>query len=112
MLAAGVAAFALAYAGFASAGASIPLLAACFIAAGIGIGAVETAEHSAVAAMAPEEIRGSAFGVLASIQSFGNVIASGLAGILYTVVSPSAAFVYPAAAMLIALPLLAAARRA
>lgn len=112
VLAAGVAAFALAYAGFASAGASIPLLAACFIAAGIGIGAVETAEHSAVAAMAPEEIRGSAFGVLAGIQSFGNVIASGLAGILYTVVSPSAAFVYPAAAMLIALPLLAAARRA
>ena len=40
------------------------------------------------------------------------MIASGLAGILYTVVSPSAAFVYPAAAMLIALPLLAAARRA
>ena len=112
VLAAGVAAFALAYAGFASAGASIPLLAACFVAAGIGIGAVETAEHSAVAAMAPERVRGSAFGVLAGIQSFGNVIASGLAGILYTAVSPSAAFVYPAAAMLVALPLLATARRA
>jgi MFS family permease len=112
VMAAGVAAFGLAYAGFASAGASIPLLAACFVAAGIGIGAVETAEHSAVAAMAPEQVRGSAFGVLAGIQSFGNVIASGLAGILYTAVSPSAAFIYPAVAMLISLPLLAAARRA
>ncbi len=110
VLAAGVAAFALAYVGFAAAGASIPLLAGCFIAAGVGIGAVETAEHSAVAAMAPEEVRGSAFGVLAGVQSFGNLIASGLAGILYTAVSPTAAFIYAAVAMAVALPLLAATR--
>ncbi|MBX5442703.1 MAG: MFS transporter [Solirubrobacteraceae bacterium] len=102
VLAGGVVAFGAAYLGFALSGASIALLAACFVVAGIGIGAVETAEHSAVAALAPEGLRGSSFGALAAIQSFGNVIASGLAGLLYTAVSPGAAFLFPAAAMLVA----------
>ena len=102
VLAAGVAAFGLAYIGFAVTGASIILLAACFIAAGVGIGAVETAEHSAVAALAPENLRGSSFGALAGIQSLGNLVASAIAGLLYTAVSPAAAFVFPAAAMALA----------
>ena len=76
VLAGGVAAFALAYVGFAFTGASIVLLAACLIAAGVGIGAVETAEHSAVATLAPDALRGSSFGALAGIQSFGNLVAS------------------------------------
>jgi hypothetical protein len=41
------------------------------VAAGVGIGCVETAEHAAVAALAPLELRGSAFGLLAAVQSFG-----------------------------------------
>jgi MFS family permease len=98
----GVTAFALAYLGFALAGPSVPVLAACFVAAGIGIGAVETAEHSAVAGLAPDELRGSSFGMLAAIQSFGNLVASGLAGLLYTLASPTAAFLFPTAAMLVA----------
>lgn len=111
VLAAGIATFSLAYVGFAATGASIPLLAACFILAGVGIGAVETAEHSAVATMAPDDVRGSAFGVLAGVQSFGNLVASSVVGLLYTAVSASVAFIYPAAAMALALPLLLAARR-
>lgn len=103
MLAGGVAAFALAYTSFAfTDDASIPILAACFIAAGIAIGAVETAEHSAVAALATEDLRGSSFGALAGIQSFGNLVASSTAGLLYASVSPTAAFLFPAAAMLLA----------
>ena len=43
VLAAGVAAFGFAYAGFAATGASIPLVAGAFALAGIGIGCVETA---------------------------------------------------------------------
>jgi hypothetical protein len=78
------------------------LLAAAFVAAGVGIGAVETAEHSAVASLAGENLRGSSFGALAAIQSFGNVAASGIAGLLYTTVSPEAAFLFPAAAMTLA----------
>src|SRR3954471_7037029 len=90
VLAAGVAAFGFAYAGFAATGASIPLLAAAFALAGIGIGCVETAEHAAVATLAPENVRGSAFGVLAAVQSLGNLIASAAAGLIYTLVSPAA----------------------
>ena len=74
-----------------------------FIAAGIGIGAVETAEHAAVAALAPETMRGSAFGLLAAIQALGNLAASAVAGILWTAVSPGAAFAYLTAWMALAL---------
>jgi fucose permease len=52
VLAAGVAAFAAAYALFAAAGASIVVLAVPFVLAGAGIGAVETAENLAVASLA------------------------------------------------------------
>lgn len=107
VLAGGVAAFGFAYAGFAAAGASIPLLATAFALAGVGIGLVETAEHAAVATLAPEDLRGSAFGLLAAVQSFGNFVASALAGLLYTVASPAAAFGYAGVLMVIALVVLA-----
>ena len=70
VLALGVAAFLVAYLGFGFVGSSIAALALLFAAAGIGIGLVETAEHAAVAALAPNEIRGSAFGLLAAIAEF------------------------------------------
>ena len=99
VLAGGVAAFALAFAGFSTTGASIPILALCFALAGIGIGCAETAEHTAVATLAPNEIRGSAFGMLATVQSVGNLVASSVVGILYAAVSPEVAFAYCAALM-------------
>jgi MFS family permease len=92
-------------------GTSLPILAIGFAIAGIGIGCVETAEHAAVAHLAPERLRGSAFGLLATVQSFGNLAASAIAGILWTTVSPTAAFVYAAMWMLIALVAFAATRR-
>ena len=58
----GVALFGLAYAGFAAGPTSVLALAPWFVAAGVAIGCVETAEHAAVAALAPVELRGSAFG--------------------------------------------------
>lgn len=103
----GVAAFLAAYLLFAVSGPVILLLGVAFGLAGIGIGCAETAEHSAVAALAPPEIRGSAFGVLATVQAAGNVAASAVAGLLYTVASPTVAFSYLAAWMLIALGVLA-----
>lgn len=99
----GVGLFALAYAGLAFTGASVALLALPFIAAGLAIGCVETAEHAAVATMAPAELRGSAFGLLAAIQSIGNLAASGIAGLLWTALSPTAAFLYLTGWMLLAL---------
>jgi MFS family permease len=99
----GAAAFLFAYGVFALTGASIALLAVGFLAAGVGIGFAETAETAAVARLAGSEIRGSAFGILAGIQSFGNFAASAVAGALWTWVSPEAAFVWAGAWMLVAL---------
>lgn len=111
VLALGFVAFGVAYAGFALDSASIALLLGLFVAAGVGIGFVETAEHAAVAGLAPEEIRGSAFGLLAAVQAFGNLAASGIAGLLWTLVSPTAAFLYLTAWMAVALAGLLLARR-
>jgi MFS family permease len=103
VLATGVGLFGLAYAGFAVGNAGLVALAGCFVAAGVAIGCVETAEHAAVAGLAPQEARGSAFGLLAAVQSLGNFAASGIAGLLWTVASPRVAFAYLAGWMLVAL---------
>jgi MFS family permease len=101
VLAAGVGGFLLAYLGFST--SMVPLVAGAFVLAGAGIGCVETAEHSAVASLSPEQYRGSAFGLLAALQSFGNLAGSGVAGLLWTVLSPQVAFVYLAGWMVVAL---------
>ena len=62
VLAAGIALFAVAYLAFAVGPVGWLLLALPFIAAGVAIGCVETAEHAAVATLAPTQLRGSAFG--------------------------------------------------
>ena len=95
--------FLAAYVGFAATGPSIALLAAAFIAAGIAIGCVETAQAAAVATLAPDDLRGSAFGLLAAIQSLGNLVASAVAGVLWTLVSPAAGLLFAAALMAVAL---------
>ncbi|MDQ4103743.1 MAG: MFS transporter [Actinomycetota bacterium] len=99
----GVTVFLIAYLVFAMSGPVIVLLLFAFALAGVGIGCAETAEHAAVAAFAPPEIRGSAFGLLATVQAIGNVAASVIAGLLYTVASAAVAFTYLAAWMVIAL---------
>jgi MFS family permease len=99
----GIVAFAISYALFAIGPDSVLGLAPAFIAAGIGIGIVETAEHAAVATLAPSKLRGSAFGLLAAVQSVGNLAASAIAGILYTAVSPAWAFGFLATMMVISL---------
>lgn len=103
VLSLGALCFALAYVGFAITGESIPLLCVAFVLAGIGIGCGETAQSAAVAQLAPENLRGSAFGLLAAIQAGANLAASVVAGVLWTTVSPTAAFVYVAAWMAVAL---------
>ena len=99
----GVAAFGLAYLGFTHDTDRWLVLLPWFLLAGIGIGCVETAEHAAVATHAPDHIRSSAFGLLAATQSFGNLAASAIAGILWTTFGPTWAFGYLAAVMAISL---------
>lgn len=110
VLSLGIAAFLTAYLGFAAATANIPQLLLSFVLAGIGIGCCETAEHAAVATSATEDTRGSAFGLLAAIQSGGNLAASGIAGLIWTLTTPTAAFIFLAACMAIALIVLTATR--
>ena len=100
-----------AFVGFALAGSSIALLAALFALSGTGKGAVETAQGAAVALLAPPELLGSAFGALATIQSFANLAASAVAGALWTLVSPRAAFLYLAGWAAVSVVALAAVRR-
>ena len=102
----GVTLFLFAYIALAVSGVSIPLLLIGFVSAGVGIGAVETAEHAAIAKHAPERIRGSAFGVLAAMQSAGNLVASAGAGILWTLVGGGWAFAVAAMWMSISLAIL------
>jgi MFS family permease len=99
VLALGVALFAVAYLGFAAGGTQVRTLAPWFVAAGIGIGCVETSEHAAVALLAAPAIRSSAFGLLATVQSLGNFVASALVGLLWAACSPRTAFLYIALCM-------------
>ena len=100
-----------AFTGFAFAGSSVALLAALFALSGTGKGAVETAQGAAVALLAPQELLGSAFGALATIQSFANLAASAVGGALWTLVSPRTAFLYLAGWAAVSVVALAAARR-
>ena len=100
-----------AFVGFALAGSSVALLAALFALAGTGKGAVETAQGAGVALFAPPELLGSAFGALATIQSFANLAASVIAGALWTLVSPRVAFLYLAGWAAVSVIALAAVRR-
>ena len=111
VLALGVVAFAVAYLGFTRDTTAWAALLPWFVLAGVGIGCVETAEHAAVATHAPVALRCSAFGLLAGVQSLGNLGASVIAGLLWTTLGPSWAFAYLATWMAIALLALIAADR-
>ena len=109
VLAGGIGCFFLGYLGFALSGPSLVIVGLSFLVAGVAIGSVETAQHAAVATLAPPDLRGSAFGLLAGVQAFANLAASGIAGLLWTLVDARVAFLYLAAWMLLALGGLAAA---
>jgi MFS family permease len=98
----GVICFLVAYLGFAVGATAVVFVGASFAVAGVAIGAIETAEHAAVATLAPTHLRGSAFGLLAAMQGFGNLIASSIAGLLWRIVSGRAAFLYLVICMLVA----------
>src|SRR5712692_1290167 len=112
VLTVGVFFFLLAYLGFAVAVPNVFVLAGSFIVAGLAIGCIETCEHAAVATLAPTDLRGSAFGLLATVQSFGNIVASAIAGVLRSVLSPTVAFVYLAIWSLVAVLVLVLVRLA
>jgi len=77
-----------------------PTLLVAFLLAGAGIGFAETAESTVVAQQLPERLRANGFGVLGLTQSIGDLAATVVAGVLWSVVSPAVAFGYAAVWML------------
>jgi MFS family permease len=73
-----------------------------FAAAGAGIGLAEPTESAMAAQLLPDRLRGSGFGVLGAVQAAGDLVATVVAGLLYTLFSPAVAFGYAAAWMVAA----------
>jgi MFS family permease len=75
-------------------------LVGLFCLAGIYIAAEDALEGAMTADLVPAaESRGIAYGVLGTVNGIGDLVASVLVGLLWTAVSPVAAFAYAAAAM-------------
>lgn len=103
----GASVYVVAYGVFAAGGGFAGVLAG-FLLAGVGIGLAETAESSVVALNIPREVRSHAFGVLGLTQSVGDIGATVVAGVLWSVFSPTVAFAYAAAWMLLSVVVLRA----
>lgn len=103
VFASGAAVYVASYGLFALPLHSWPVLVVAFLLAGSGIGLAETAESALVARLVPDRLRGSGFGLLGGVQSFGDFASSAAVGLLWTAVSPTAGFVYAAGWMLVSL---------
>jgi len=85
---------------------SLPIVLAIFLAYGLYFGLTEGVEKAWVADMAPADARGTAFGIYNAALGVGGLAASLLFGVIWTRVSPQAAFLTGAALALAASVLL------
>ena len=97
--------YAAIYAAFAWASA-LPVVIAVFLAYGLYFGFTEGVEKAWVADMAPSTARGLAFGIYNGALGFGGLAASLIFGLIWTRISPQAAFMTGAALALLATVLL------
>jgi MFS family permease len=96
LLGIGYALFAVMCSGFLIVGASISGLAILFALAGIYIAIVDSMERAFAADLLPLDRRGTGYGALATINSFGDLTSSMAVGFLWTYVSVAAGFWYAA----------------
>jgi MFS family permease len=73
---------------------SLAWLALLFALGGIFIAAEDALEGALAADLLPEPVRGTGYGVLATVNGIGDFSSSIIVGTLWTVVSPAAGFVY------------------
>jgi len=73
---------------------SIVALILIFVLAGAGYALQQSLERAIAADMTPLEVRSSGFGALAATNGMGDLISSGVVGLLWTMVSPTVAFAY------------------
>jgi MFS family permease len=78
---------------------SLAVIGLVFFVAGIYIGMEDSLEGAIPADMTAAEARGTAYGLMGSVNGVGDLIASALVGTLWTTVSPVAAFSAAAAIM-------------
>jgi MFS family permease len=102
VFAAGAIAYVGSYMLFALITSGWPLLVLAFLLAGIGIGLAETAESALVGRLLSDHLRGSGFGLLGGVRSFGDLASSAVVGLLWTAVSPTAGFLYACGWMMLA----------
>jgi MFS family permease len=107
LLAVGYALFGVMCLGFLAAGSSLGALVILFALAGVYIAIVDTVERALAADLLPEPaLRGTGFGALATVNSFGDLVSSIAVGLLWQHVSFAAGFAYGAALTLIGAVLL------
>jgi MFS family permease len=94
LLALGYLAGVASYAGFIFEPPTIFVLAGLFGLAGIHAGVMASLEKSLAAELLPAEVRGSGFGVLATVNGIGDLVSSVVVGALWSAVSPAAGFLY------------------
>lgn len=90
---------------------SLPYLFLLFALAGVFIAAEDTLESAITADFIPTEIRGIGMGVLGTVNGIGDFGASVIVGLLWTAVSPVAAFSFAALVMLVGAVVLFRVRR-
>jgi MFS family permease len=105
LIGAGWAVYALVYAGFGYFESPAAIIA-IFLSYGIYFGLTEGVEKAWVADLAPARTRGTAFGVYYAALGVGGLVSSLMFGLIWTRVSPSAAFFTGAAVALAAIGLL------
>lgn len=87
---------------FAARAAHLPLLAGLFALSGVFIAVEDSLEGALTADLVPEErLRGTAFGVLATVNGVGDFLSSVLVGLLWTWAGYEAGFLYAAGLMLL-----------
>ncbi|HEV3143649.1 MAG TPA: MFS transporter [Gemmataceae bacterium] len=101
LLAIGYALFGIMCLGFIVAGSSLVMLAVLFALAGIYVGIVDAMEKALAADLLPVARRATGYGVLATVNSFGDLLSSILVGLLWHYVSAPAGFFYGAALTLL-----------
>lgn len=98
----GAAVYVISYGVFAAGPHSSLMVVVGFALAGAGIGLAEPTQSAVISQLLPDRLRGSGFGLLGAVQAVGDLVATVVAGVLYTTVSPTVAFGYAAGWMAIA----------
>ncbi len=94
LLAAGYMIGVVAFVGFIFVPPSLPALVVLFGLAGIHVAFEQALEKSFAAELMPPTVRGSGFGVLATVNGIGDLVSSVAVGALWSSIGPNAGFLY------------------